>query len=208
MNEKICIREYRKTDDSALADVIREAWQYDRFCSPRTAAGLAKVYLTSCLINQTFIRVAEVDGQPAGVIMGKDIARHQCPLSLRLKWLRSIVELSLSKEARTVSRVFTRVQEIDDELLAASGKNYQGELAFFAVGADCRGKGIGKLLFEAVVEEMRSCGIPEFFLFTDTSCNYPFYEHMGLTRRCEKHWTMEMGGRREEMTFFLYDYRY
>lgn len=140
MNEKICIREYRKTDDSALADVIREAWQYDRFCSPRTAAGLAKVYLTSCLINQTFIRVAEVDGQPAGVIMGKDIARHRCPLSLRLKWLRSIAALSLSKEARTVSRVFTRVQEIDDELLAASGKNYRGELAFFAIGADCRGK--------------------------------------------------------------------
>lgn len=25
-----------------------------------------------------------------------------------------------------------------------------------------------------------------FYLFTDTSCNYGFYEHQGMVRRCEK----------------------
>ena len=57
-----------------------------------------------------------------------------------------------------------------------------------------------------VVDYMKSRGISAFYLFTDTSCNYPFYEHLGLTRRCEKKQVVDVKGEQGEMTFFLYDY--
>ena len=83
----------------------------------------------------------------------------------------------ISKEGRSVSKIFGCVDGIDKELLTRCPTDYQGELAFFAISQKCRGKGIGKALFQKVVEYMRSQKIQKFYLFTDTSCNYGFYEH-------------------------------
>lgn len=207
MNEQIILREYQKTDHQALENIVREAWKYDRFCSPKTAAKMAKVYLSSCLTNQTFTKVAEINGEPVGIIMGKDIENHKCRLSLRMKWLKSIVSLYISKEGREISKIFAAVQGIDKALLSACKETYKGELAFFAISEKCRGKGLGKKLFQTVVDYMKSQDISNFYLFTDTSCNYPFYEHMGLTRRCEKKQIIDIKGEKGDMTFFIYDYQ-
>lgn len=207
MSEQIILREYQKADHKILENVVREAWKYDRFCSPKTAAKMAKVYLNSCLTNQTFTRVAEIDGEPVGIIMGKDIRKHKCPLSLRMKWLKSIAELYISKEGREISKIFAGVQGIDKELLTYCKKDYKGELAFFAISEKHRGKGLGRRLFSSVVDYMKSKDISEFYLFTDTSCNYLFYEHLGLTRRCEKKQMIDVKGQKGDMTFFVYDYQ-
>ena len=207
MNEQIILREYQKTDHQALENIVREAWKYDRFCSPKTAAKMAKVYLSSCLTNQTFTKVAELYGEAVGIIMGKDIENDKCRLSLRMKWLKSIVSLYISKEGREISKIFAAVQGIDKALLSACKEKYKGELAFFAISEKCRGKGLGKKLFQTVVDYMKSQDISNFYLFTDTSCNYPFYEHMGLTRRCEKKQIIDIKGEKGDMTFFIYDYQ-
>ena len=89
---------------------------------------------------------------------------------------------------------------------AESGKDYKGELSFFAVSETCRGKGLGRKLSETLVDDMRSQNIPDFYLFTDTSCNYPFYEHLGMIRRCEKKQSVKVNEERGDMTFFLSDY--
>lgn len=207
MSEQMRLREYRKTDRKPLEQVVREAWKYDLFCSPRTAAKMAEVYLSSCLANQTFISVAEMEGIPVGIIMGKNIESHRCPLSLRVRQLKSIASLYLSREGRRVLKIFAGVQGIDKELLAAGKKEYKGELAFFAISEKCRGKGLGRKLFQEAEDYMRAQGIEEFYLFTDTSCNYRFYEHMGLVRRCERKREIYAGGEKGEMNFFLYDYQ-
>lgn len=207
MSEKIVLREYQKADHKALESVVREAWKYDRFCSPKTAAKMAKVYLNSCLTNQTFTKVAEINGEPVGIIMGKDIRSHRCPFYLRLIWLRSIISLMITKEGREISKVFECVQGIDKELLSSCNKNYMGELAFFAISEKCRGKGLGRKLFQTVVDYMNSNDISEFYLFTDTSCNYLFYEHLGLIKRCGKKQTIDVKGQEGDMTFFIYDYQ-
>lgn len=160
-----------------------------------------------CLTNQTFTRVAVIDGTPVGIIMGKNIAKHKCPLSLRIKWIKSILSLYLSKEGREISKIFECVQGIDKELLSTYNKDYKGELAFFAINEKCRRKGLGRKLFQTVVDYMKSQDILEFYLFTDTSCNYPFYEHLGLNRRCEKKQIIDVKGEKGDMTFFIYDYQ-
>ena len=186
--------------------MVREAWKYDRFCAPKTAAKLAKVYLNSCLTNQTFTRVAEIDGEPVGIIMGKEIQNHTCPVSLRIQWIQSVVSLYISQEGREISKIFACVQGVNRELLSSCNQAYKGEVTFFAIHEKCRGKGLGRKLFQTVVDYMKSRGISAFYLFTDTSCNYPFYEHLGLTRRCDKKQVVDVKGEQGEMTFFLYDY--
>ena len=180
------LREYQKNDFIALKNIIRKTWRYDEFSSPKTASRLADVFLSSCLANHTYTRVAEIDGKPAGIIMAKNIEEHHAPLRYRIRQWRAILSVMLFKEGRKVSGIFGGVNDIDKALLAEAQTQYQGEVAFFAVSSSVRGKGVGKMLYRKMLDYMRAHSIEKFFLFTDTSCNYGFYEHQGMQRRCEK----------------------
>ncbi|MDN6626067.1 MAG: hypothetical protein L0K82_02470 [Pisciglobus halotolerans] len=65
-------RPFQSSDRQALEDIIRDTWHYDRLGSSRTARLVAKIDLAGSLANQTFTCVAVSDGQPIGVIMGKN----------------------------------------------------------------------------------------------------------------------------------------
>ena len=78
---KIELREYQKQDFKALETIIRETWHYDDFSNSKTAIKLAKVFLSSCLTNYTFSRVAIVDGNVVGIILVNNIAKHKCQFS-------------------------------------------------------------------------------------------------------------------------------
>lgn len=207
MLEKISMRSFKMKDCTALENIIREAWNYDDFSSEKAATKLAKTFLSNCLTNQTFAQVVLVNGEVAGIIMGKNRQRHKCPLKFRLHKLICVFSLLISKEGRKVSSIFKDVNKIDKTLFENCHKEYQGEVSFFAINAKYRGKGLGKQLFNKLITYMKSENIQNFFLFTDTSCNYRFYEHQGMVRRgCQKH-SFLINGKNVEMQFFIYDYQ-
>lgn len=206
MKENIKLREFEKGDEIFIENIIREAWHYDEMCREKTAKKMAKAFLASCLANQTFTQVATRNNQPIGIIMGKDIRKHRCPLRYRWKQFISILSLLCDKEGRKVSSLFKSVHTIDQELLRESKIDYQGELAFFAISQECRGLGIGKELFLRLVDYMKLRNIQYFYLYTDTSCNYQFYEHQGMIRRQEKSHQFIIKKLQATMQFFLYDY--
>lgn len=199
-------REFQIKDAEKLEKIIVETWHYNQLCSPITAGRLAEVYLNSCLTNQTYTRTALVDDIPVGIIMGKNRNIHKCPLKYRIRQLASIIRLYLNKEGRQISKIFECVTEIDKELLAESSREYAGEVSFFAVDSKYRGQGIGKKLFRELLKYMEEENIKTFYLFTDTSCNFQFYEHQGMVRRCERNHVFSIKERKSNMTFYLYEY--
>ncbi|WP_290772390.1 GNAT family N-acetyltransferase [Anaerofustis sp.] len=204
---EITLREYQNKDFKELENIIRKTWHYDEFSSPKTAKKLARVFLSSCLTNHTFSRVALLNDKPIGIILAKNAATHKCPLKYRLKQIQSIISLYLSKEGRKVSKIFESVNGIDKELLTDVDKTYPAELALFAVDDSCRGKGVGKQLFQTATEYIKEQNLDEFYLFTDTSCNFGFYEHQGMKRRCEREHNFNIKGQQAKMNFFIYDYQ-
>lgn len=112
----------------------------------------------------------------------------------------------MEAESRAVMRFFGSVSTIDQALIAESDHHYDGEIAFFAIAAVARGQGLGRRLFTSARQYLRKRGVDNCYLFTDTSCNYPFYEHVGLTRRASRNRTMKVGDEQSTMTFFLYDF--
>ena len=146
-----------------------------------------------------------MDEVPVGIIMVKDRREKRCPFRLRLRMLLSVASLFLSKEGRMVTRFFSGVEEIDRQLLQDTQTEYQGEIAFFAVNSRYRGIGLGKKLFDAARDYMRNRRISNFFLFTDTTCNYPFYERRGMERRGERVHPFAAKGKSGTLTRFIYD---
>lgn len=205
MENVVKLRELKKRDLPALEDVIRKTWNYDKFATPKTARKLAKVYLATCLTNQTYTRIAEVNGVPAGLILGKDIEKHHCPLKYRLHQIFSVCGLLISKEGRGILNFYKNVDDIDNQLLKQCNKDYKGEIALFALSPEYRGLGIGKMLFHSLLAYMKSQSISDFCLYTDTSCNFGFYEHQGMVRQQQYKHLVNMKGQKVELEFYLYD---
>ena len=205
MQNNVKLRELKKQDIPALEDVIRKTWDYDKFATPKTARKLAKVYLATCLTNQTYTRVAEVDGVPVGLIFGKDIEKHHCPLKYRLHQISALCGLLISKEGRGILNFYKGVDDMDSQLLKQCSKDYKGEIALFALAPEYRGLGIGKMLFHCLLAYMKSQSISDFYLYTDTSCNFGFYEHQGMVRQQQYKHLVKMKGQKGEMEFYLYD---
>ncbi len=138
-------REFRKEDTPALEAIIRQTWNYDKFVSPKTAQKLARVFLSSCLTNQTFSQVALENGKPVGIILGKNISAHKCPFSYRWKQICSLISLYLTQEGRNASKIFGSVNGIDEYSCAATpqirqtGNRLSGlaETAYASLLAQC-----------------------------------------------------------------------
>ena len=81
----------------------------------------------------------------------------------------------------------------------------------FAVSPEARGMGVGRKLFNHMLDVFRDAGMNEYFLFTDTTCDYGFYDYRGLTRKAERtirRDSFTQGGLEDgSLSFFLYEGR-
>ncbi|MEG0615866.1 MAG: GNAT family N-acetyltransferase [Oscillospiraceae bacterium] len=185
MQTSVNFREFRRSDAAFLENIIRKTWNYDKFCTPKVAKQMARVFLASCLTEQTFTKVALIGEKPVGIIMAKNIVLHKKSLPSLFNLAKAILPLTLSKDGRQTTNFFKQINFIDNELLSSSGKKFDGEITFFAIGKECQGLGIGKNLFDFAREYLSNSGAKNFFLYTDSSCNFGFYEHQGMARLCE-----------------------
>ncbi|MEG1592913.1 MAG: GNAT family N-acetyltransferase [Oscillibacter sp.] len=199
-------RAIQPSDYKALQKIICATWNYERFCSPKTAAKLARLFLSSCLKNQTYTCVALNGGEPVGVIMGKNERTHRPPMRYTLRQIGSILAMLAGREGREVLRNFDGFDQINKSLYGENTRKFGGEVAFFAVRSDQRGTGIGKELFARVQGYMKSQDISDFYLFTDSTCNYGFYNHQGMEPVCKRTYRIKAYNN-QETSFFLYGSR-
>lgn len=76
-----------------------------------------------------------------------------------------------------------------------------GEIIFLAADPDCKIKGIGTALLNALEEKEKEKTI---FLYTDDACSYQFYEHRGFERVEEKEIIMELPKGKVPLKCFIY----
>ena len=201
----VIYRPYKRQDFKAVSSIINIIWKHESYYSPKTAVRLSEAYLRLCLTEQTFTQVALADGKPIGIIMGNHIRRHRCPLVLRLQAGWSVLVLSMTAEGRRSWRFLEEIDRIYAALLSGQPQEYKGELSFFAIHPDYHGQGIERELFSRFCMYMERENIQHFYVFTDTSCNYVFYENMNMFRRGTKRVKLKVNHRLEEFSFFLYE---
>lgn len=76
-----------------------------------------------------------------------------------------------------------------------------GEILFLATNPNYINKGIGTI----IVDELRNREkVKEVYLYTDSGCTYPFYEHKGFDKEPSKTIIMELGSKSVELGCYLY----
>lgn len=159
----------------------------------------------SCLSKQTFTKVALIDDIPIGIIVANNKNKFNFNLLYKLKLIKNIFLLAISSEGRKVSKIFGNVDNIDNNLLTNLDKDYPAELVFFAVDPKFKGLGIGQSLFFKAIEYFKFNSINSFYLFTDTTCNFGFYEHYGMIRKGSFDETLITDKGKRKISFYIYD---
>lgn len=200
--DSITYRPIRQSDFKALAKLIDTSWNYSQLTSAFNARQMSYAFLFSSLAHQSFTQVAVKNNQPVGVAMGRI---EELPLIHKLYLLPllfNLIALNLTAEGRRAFQSFRRTLHVNKSLLKQTYETYDGELVLFAVAPETQGQGIGSKLFEDFLHYLRSEGASTFYLFSDTSCTYSFYENKGLKRTGVI--TRNMPFLKKEISFFLY----
>lgn len=175
--------------------------------SPEYAFLEACCDLAHCLSISTFSQVALIDGEPRGIVLARSNSLR-VPISGR--WQRAHEDFSQQMKAsepqaaEKYRRYMDSMDQVNARLLKKSGLPDANEITLLAVSSTARGLGIGGILLDAVSSYLASRGAQQAFLYTDTTCSWPFYERHGLKRAAEYHST------RDERKFlpkefYLYD---
>lgn len=201
-NDSISYRAIEKKDYKQIAKVICDTWHYEKITSHYSAIHLSYAFLFSSLIHQTYTQVAVRNHVPVGIVMGRT---NDVPLKNKVFYLNlafHLVFLLFTSQGKQAFQSYRRHSQITSALLKQTYESYDGELILFAVDQSTRGTGVGSHLFNAYLQHLRNQGARTFYLFTDTSCTYTFYEHKGLRRIGAL--TRRMPFLQKEISFFLY----
>ncbi len=197
------LRKFKKDDELHLAQIIQNTWGYNRLSNnPEVALLMGKIYLYSCLASQNFHLVAELEDAPVGIIMGNSYSKKQADLSgYEQQLMQYYNDMMAYPEGKFILELFSGFEKLDKDMLAETGKRYDGELVFFVTDTAVRGKHIGTTLYNSLVDEFKKYNCKNIFVYTDASCNFGFYEHQGFVRVNKRiHAVHE-----HKMEFYVYD---
>ncbi len=168
---------------------------------------MALLYLRNCLTRSDVIIVAQIDGEPAGLISWRITGTNKKHFLRFILWMTSLIKVAVTKEGRKMLEYSARLEESNDKLLFCDEniQNYGAEISLFIIDERYRGLNIGRKLLEDAEKQMKRAGVQRYYLFTDTQCNYGFYDHMGLIRSNELKETYFVSGKSEELVHFLYE---
>lgn len=214
-DSQVVLRPASADDMPATLELVRRAWHDEAGMDLRTSKLAAQVDGLGCLSRRTFMRIADIDGREAGFIAAADLRHPRTDWNLRQGAERARGALRHSERGRMILRWFAAFADCDARLIRdaeLAGRRYQGEVALFIVDRDFRGHGVGRMLFDSAIDYFAGIGVEDFFLFTDTTCDFGFYEHRGLTRRCERVASVSSDGSRvpepgdtRRISMFVYD---
>jgi GNAT superfamily N-acetyltransferase len=170
------LRDYRASDLESCVAIVNEAWDFDGQLHPQSLADFVKrLYTAGTLAESRQATVIETDGEVQAFLFGRagarDLYRNEYSgvpgrmrvlirfLSLpgagpiaKFGWLRAIAAHQIARH---------RVEPIGD-----------GEVTLFAAATESQGRGYGRQLMDAYVEQCRQLGVERLTLETDVESSY------------------------------------
>lgn len=138
------------------------------------------------LSHMTWSRLAVVEGKVQGIIAAdvKADGPYLPSFTDRLEddWNQAVERVrSLEDGERKVSLMLADIEE-GERFTRHVQHDTDAEIVLFLLGPSMRGRHLGSFMYDLCLEHLRDMGARTYFLFTDSTCSYGFYDHRGLTR--------------------------
>lgn len=208
--EAIKYRPIQKKDYQAVSEIMNQSFGLFHYVSDKKALeSFKKQYIYGCLAEATYTCVADKNGNVIGVIMGhsNNIRRRVSHLGYGINTILYSLKMSyLCKKSKSEIQDYKNLHKIYYQFFQKHKNEFDGVLTLFAVDENCRGFGIGKELLSGLLEFLRTKNTKKIYLYTDSTCNYGFYEHEGFGRLEEQRLKLTRDAKPYEMDVFLYSY--
>ncbi|KEK21872.1 GNAT family N-acetyltransferase [Bacillus gaemokensis] len=208
--DEVIYRSLVKEDYDSVKELIGEAFGFNEFIKDRKFLdAILNIYLQSCILGSSFSKVAERHNKIIGVILGdskKDknrLKKAHNTLSLAYTMLKVLMA---NKENKKFIKEFSKVQDTYKELIQGKEDDFQGCVQLFIVSGESRGLGVGKVLMNHLSNYMKSTDVKSLYLYTDTRCNYGFYDSQNFERINEKE--IYFDSIQAKLNVFLYCYNF
>lgn len=152
---------------------------FDKYAKDPVLANLTgRAFLALCLDEATEVIAAYENEELTGLLIAQ--VYGQAPAGRRFSHIGWLVLGGLALLLPGVENAGRVYGATSPRLLRAyRGPAPDGEITFLAVNPDRQGRGTGRALVEELAR--RQAG-KRLLLFTDDSCNYRFYDHLGFDR--------------------------
>jgi ribosomal protein S18 acetylase RimI-like enzyme len=187
---EVIYREIMKDDYDRIKELIDEAFGIHDLIQDKIFLDvILNLYLQSCILDSSFSKVAVKDNRVIGIILGKAqkdkhrLAKTHNLLSLANAFIKII---TANKENKKSAKELAKVQHTYKEIIQGKKDDFQGYIELFIVSGESRGLGVGKTLMHHLSNYMRSMDVDSIYVYTDTRCNYGFYESQNFKRLNEK----------------------
>lgn len=207
---KVIYRDLVTSDYETIKELIGEAFGFSDFIKDKDLLDIVlSGYLQECILNSSFSKVAQKDGKVIGFILGNAkndknrIINSSNPLDINMNSIESIVS---NKENRTLLEEFLKIQTTYKEIIKGKEDQFQGCIQLFVVSKESRGLGVGKTLVKYLSDYMKSMNVKSLYLFTDSRCNYGFYDSQNFNKLNEKQVSFDCVD--AKLDIFLYGYKF
>lgn len=205
---KIKYREIIKDDYETIKHLIGEAFGFNEIIKDTKILDIAlSSYLNDCVLSSSFSKVAEKDSKIIGFILGnakKDdnrIADYNSSINLDSNEIESIMSKGNTMD---LLKEFSKITDAYKELIAGRKDNFQGCIQLFIVSKESRGLGVGKTLLGYLFDYMKNMDVKSLYVYTDTRCNYKFYDSQNFKLINEKN--IYFNTISTDLDVFLYEY--
>lgn len=185
--EEIKYREICPEDYSSIKKLIDEVWNLNQFCDTgQELEDSLNIYLQSSLLDISYGKVAVLNGEVVGVLLGKDdgqqnIIKRGTALWALVKSSMSLLFHSTKRMRRHLKNVL-QISKADQKMMAMHKGNFTGHIELLIVGKSTQGLGVGKSLVKDFISHVAHRDKFAIYVHTDTQCNYKFYDHQGFER--------------------------
>ena len=204
--DQIKFRQVTRADYAKLETLIRKTWGSKASYPAPIKRALRKINLYHYLSEQNYNRLAIWQGEIVGIILGRSEHLPYLPGKLRhlapLLWNKA--KLLACPNGRRILRNHLAEARADRALPRSAKKEFDGELVLFITDPSMQRHGIGSALLRRFYQFMRQNGCQNIYLFTDTSCNYGFYQRKGYRRIAEKCVCYQSANGPKKENHFLY----
>lgn len=199
MEAKPFVRHFRDEDFYDLVAMFDETWGWELKGTDEDKLALATLYIACAVAGSDRVFVAEANGKAVATAClqsVEDRAAFAADTGCDKARYLTLIDQSRKKLAKTEAGRFAldfykdldAVNERLIQSLAKDGKPWDAELKLLLTSPNCRGMGLGKMLLQAVFDDLKKFDKRMCMLRTDTHCAWQYYEKTGWSCDAKIDW--------------------
>ena len=159
--------------------MLEDEWKFHLYSATRWK-DYVRHFLLSVINGSDRASVLSADGEPKGIVVLRDMDGPKLDFSKSLDRIDSEVrtDQSFGQYAKDIAALHGVY-----EMFSSRYKSPEwAELALLIVSGDCKGMGLGRRMIGEAERIVTANGMKGLFFYTDTDCNFGFYDHIGAKR--------------------------